>query len=142
MMDYVTSITLYIMELKRKRKRTDINTIHSDIVKARISLVKVIDFKDTTKNYLQKRINIFMINEKQWRYWGGALGSIAPPSRESLPFLKEYKNESLLFVLSHLNFCPTVEKCYYLPILLKISIEAVKITHNESFKDNGCSIAI
>ena len=56
------------MELKRKRKRADINSILSDIVKARISLVKVIDFKDTTKNYLQKRINIFMINEKQWRY--------------------------------------------------------------------------
>lgn len=68
--------------------------------------------------------------------------AITPPSRKSLPFLKEHKDENILFVLSHLNFCPTIEKCYYLPILLKISTEAVKITHNESFKDNGCSIAI
>ena len=39
------------------------------------------------------------------------------------------------------NFWPGIEKCHQLPILLRTSIGAAKITHNESFKDN-CSIAI
>ena len=39
------------------------------------------------------------------------------------------------------NFWPGIEKCYQLPILLRTSIGAAKIAHNESFKDN-CSIAI
>ena len=29
----------------------------------------------------------------QWRNWSGASGAIALPTRESLRFLKEYKNE-------------------------------------------------
>ena len=43
-----------VMDLKRKRKRADLNNIHVDIIKA-------IDFKDTTEEYLQDRIDI---NEK------------------------------------------------------------------------------
>lgn len=35
-----------------------------------------------------------------------------------------------------------MQKCYYLPFLLKISIVAAKRTHNESFNDNDCSIGI
>lgn len=43
-----------IMDLKRKRKRADLNDMHLDII-------KTIDFKDTTEEYLQDRIDI---NEK------------------------------------------------------------------------------
>ena len=43
-----------IMGLKRKRKRADLNDMHLDII-------KTIDFKDTTEEYLQDRIDI---NEK------------------------------------------------------------------------------
>ena len=70
---------------------------------------------------------------KQWCNWVGALGAIAPPSRKSLrlPFLKEHKNKIILFVLSHLNFCPAVEKYYYLPILLKMSKGAAKTTETD-----------
>ena len=46
----------------------------------------------------------------------GALGAIVPPSRENLPFLKEYKNEIIHLVLPHLKFWPAIEKCYYLSI--------------------------
>ena len=35
---------------------------------------------------------------------------------------------------------PRLEKCDYLPILLKMFIGTVKITHKESFKDNKFSI--
>ena len=37
-----------------------------------------------------------------------ALSEIAPPSRENLPFLKEYKNELLLYF----DFWPAIVKCY------------------------------
>lgn len=43
-----------IMDLKRKRKRADLNDMHLDII-------KTIDFKDTTEEYLQDSIDI---NEK------------------------------------------------------------------------------
>lgn len=43
-----------IMDLKRKRKRADLNDMHLDII-------KTIDFKDTTEECLQDRIDI---NEK------------------------------------------------------------------------------
>ena len=46
----------------------------------------------------------------QWRDWWGTLGAIAPPSKEKLLFLKEYK-------LSRINFWPATEKCYYVSIL-------------------------
>ena len=39
------------------------------------------------------------------------------------------------------NFWPGIEKCHQLPILLRTSIGAAKITHNDLFKDNF-SIAI
>ena len=32
----------------------------------------------------------------QWRNWEG--GPIVPPSRKNLPFLKEYENQSKLYV--------------------------------------------
>ena len=50
--------------------------------------------------------------------------------------------KNILFVLPHYNSCPIIEKCCYLPILQNMSIGAAKITHNESFKDNNCSIAM
>ena len=77
-----------------------------------------------------------------WRNRGGALGAIVPPSRKSLPLLKKHKIENIPFVMSYLNFCPDIEKCHYLPILLKISIGVARITHKESFKDNDCLITI
>ena len=65
----------------------------------------------------------------------GALGAIVPPSRENLPFLKEYKNEIIHLVLPHLKFWPAIEKCYYLSISA-----SCQVIHNESFKDqSGCS---
>ena len=84
-------------------------------------------------------------NKMQWRNWGstlGALGAIALSSGKSLSFLKEHKNWIILFDLLHLNFCPAIGKCYSLSISLEMSITAAKITHNESFKDNDCSIAM
>ena len=64
----------------------------------------------------------------QWRNWG-TLGAIAPPSREKLLFLKEYKNEIFHLVLSHFfASCPFRR--------------VAKIIQNESFKDNICSIGI
>ena len=44
-------------DLKKKQKRADIDSIHKDIR-------KTIDSKDTTKDDLQDRINILLINEK------------------------------------------------------------------------------
>ena len=44
-----------INDLKEKRKRADIDSIHKEII-------KTIDFKDTTKD--EDRINILLINEK------------------------------------------------------------------------------
>ena len=35
-----------------------------------------------------------------------------------------------------------MQKSNYLSVLLKLSEGAAEITHNESFKDNDCSIAI
>ena len=47
-----------INDLKEKRKRADIDSIdHKEII-------KLIDFKDITKDDLQYRINILLINEK------------------------------------------------------------------------------
>ena len=47
-----------INDLKEKRKRADIDSIdHKEII-------KLIDFKDITKDDLQDRINILLINEK------------------------------------------------------------------------------
>ena len=54
----------------------------------------------------------------------------------------EKRNKIILFVLSYLSFYPAIGKCYYLPILLNIIIGAINITHEESLKDNSCSIAM
>ena len=51
------NIFTVINDLKKKRKRVDIDSIHKEII-------KTIDFKDTTKDDLQDRINILLINEK------------------------------------------------------------------------------
>ena len=52
------SIFTVINDLKEKRKRADIDSIdHKEII-------KLIDFKDITKDDLQDRINILLINEK------------------------------------------------------------------------------
>ena len=45
------------MDLKNKHKRAGINTIC-------IEIIKTFDFKDITKEYLQDRIDPYMINEK------------------------------------------------------------------------------
>ena len=69
------------------------------------------------------------------------MGTIAPPLRKNLPFLKEYENKIFHFIEPYFNFYPVIEKCYYVSILSKISIGAAKIIHNKSF-ENGCSIAM
>ena len=51
------NIFTVINDLKKKRKRADIDSIHKEII-------KTINFKDTTKDDLQDRINILLINEK------------------------------------------------------------------------------
>ena len=51
------NIFTVINGLKKKRKRADIDSIHKEII-------KTINFKDTTKDDLQDRINILLINEK------------------------------------------------------------------------------
>ena len=51
------NIFTVINDLKKKQKRADIDSIHKEII-------KTIDFKDTTKDDLQDRINILLINEK------------------------------------------------------------------------------
>ena len=51
------NIFTVINGLKKNRKRTDIDSIHKE-------MVKTIDFKDTTKDDLQDRITILLINEK------------------------------------------------------------------------------
>ena len=38
------------------------------------------------------------MDDKQWRNWGGPLGVIALPLRKNLPFLKDYENQSKLYV--------------------------------------------
>ena len=50
-------IFIVINDLKKKRKRTDIDSIHKEII-------KTIVFKDTVKDDLQGRINILLINKK------------------------------------------------------------------------------
>ena len=47
------------------------------------------------------------------------MGVIAPPSRKCCRFFKKHKNKFIRFVLPHPNFCPAVEKCYRMSILLK-----------------------
>ena len=69
------------------------------------------------------------------------MDAIPPPSRKTLPFLKEHKIKIVIFVLLHLNFYPATEKCYCLSIL-KMFIGAAKTTHTESFKNNGSSIVM
>ena len=84
-------------------------------------------------------IRSFLCEKLQWPDWGGALRVITPPSKKTLPFLKEHKNEIIPFALLHLKFCSAIEKCYYLAILLKMSIGAAKIIYCELFKDKGYS---
>ena len=51
------NIFTVVNDLKEKRKRADIDSIqHKEII-------KLIDFKDITKNDLQDRINILLMNE-------------------------------------------------------------------------------
>ena len=50
------NIFTVINDLKKKRKRADTDSIHKEII-------KTIDFKDTTKDDFQDRINILLINE-------------------------------------------------------------------------------
>ena len=51
------NIFTVINDLQKKRKRPDIDSIHKKIIKSN-------GFKDTTKDDLQDRINILLINEK------------------------------------------------------------------------------
>ena len=51
------NIFILINDLEKKRKRTDIDSIYNEII-------KTIGFKDTTKDDLEDRINILLINEK------------------------------------------------------------------------------
>ena len=50
------NIFTVINDLKKKRKRADIDSIHKEII-------KTIDFKDTTKDDLQDRINIQIMTQ-------------------------------------------------------------------------------
>ena len=50
------NIFTVINDLKKKRKRVDIDSIHKEII-------KTIDFKDTTKDDLQDRINIQIMTQ-------------------------------------------------------------------------------
>ena len=50
------NIFTVISDLKKKRKRAGVDSIHKEIIKTS-------DFRDTTKDDLQNRINIFLINE-------------------------------------------------------------------------------
>ena len=51
------NIFTIINDLKKKRKPANINSIHKEII-------KTIDFKETTKDDLEDRMNILLINEK------------------------------------------------------------------------------
>ena len=51
------NIFTVINDLKKKQKRADKDSIQNEII-------KTIDFKNTTKDDLQDRINILLINEK------------------------------------------------------------------------------
>ena len=51
------NIFTVLNDLKKTRKSADIDSIHKKII-------KTIDFKDTTKDDLEDRINILLINEK------------------------------------------------------------------------------
>ena len=84
-------------------------------------------------------IRSFLCEKLQLLNWGGTLRAITPPSKKTLPFLKEHRNEIIPFALLHLKFCSAIEKCYYLAILLKMSIGAAKIIYCELFKDKGYS---
>ena len=85
-------------------------------------------------------IRSFLCEKLQLLNWGGTLRAITPPSKKTLPFLKEHRNEIIPFALLHLKFCSAIEKCYYLAILLKMSIGAAKIIYCELFKDKAYSI--
>ena len=50
------NIFTVINDLKKKQKRADIDSIHKEII-------KTIDFKDTTKDDLQDRINIQIMTQ-------------------------------------------------------------------------------
>ena len=75
-----------------------------------------------------------------WRSWWGAFGAVAPPSRKRFPTLKKHKNE--LFCFFVLTFVRLKKNVTTWSFCWKISIGAAKTTHNESFKNNDCSIAI
>ena len=72
------------------------------------------------------------------KFYLSVKGFIAPSSKISVSFLMEH----IFFALTNLNFCPTVEKFYYLPILLKMFIGAAEPTHSKSFKASNCSIVL
>ena len=46
-----------LMDLKRRRKRGNLNITYSDLIKTK-------NFKDTTKEYLEDRINTLIIKDK------------------------------------------------------------------------------
>ena len=71
----------------------------------------------------------------QWLNWGGTLGAIAPPSKEKLFFLKEHKNEIFHYFCLVLTFGLLQKNVTTCPFW-----RVAKIIHNESFKDNICSI--
>ena len=95
------------------------------------------NIRNSRKDVVQQTESLLCSNSSE-----GVLGTIVSPSRKSSPFLKEHENKIILFVLLHLNFCFAIEKCYYLSILSKMSIRAVKITHYELFKHKDCPIAM
>ena len=56
--------------------------------------------------------------------------TIVPPSRKTLPFLKDHKNKIIPFLHYLAHFAKNV-----------LSIGTAKITHKESFKDKDYPIA-
>ena len=61
-------------------------------------------FDIDTSGYLRMITGYYQKEKKkqrgcsQWCNWGAALGAIAPPSREHLPLVKEYENQTKLYV--------------------------------------------
>ena len=113
-------------------------TFQKELKKVNIVSIFKMAEKRTIKNYLSEPA-LLICDEMyeifvQWRNWGFALSVIATLSRKKLSFLKDNQNKVVIFVFLHFKFCRTIEKCYYVSILLKTSIGAALFITNCSKK--------
>ena len=69
----------------------------------------------------------------QWPNRGDAKGGIAP-TPPKMSFLKKFKKKTISFFWHHCRFFPAIIKCYYVPILFKMSIAAAAIVNKKTFK--------